>query len=302
MPWLNHLKIRTKLPGMAGATLALTVTVGLFALWRMADVNAQSTALAQRWLPSIESVAQIDAASRQFQSLQRRHVAVTSAADMAELDKRLDSTRDELKTANDAYAQKYLSTSDERAILEQWNAVWERCYAVWPAARDLSQSGKPALAAAALVALALACVLGVAMAQGDLSVRVTPKTPMIHNTDRDELGDISRGVDGIITDMTATIAAFTRTQAAIRSVIGETQTLVDAAKRGDLAPRAGRDLTGCMTGTYQGDYAEMQRPINQAIENLEGTLTQVAMASDQVSSAGTQITAGGQSLASGSSQ
>lgn len=421
MPWLNHLKIRTKLLGMAGATLALTVTVSLFALWRMADVNAQSTALAQRWLPSIESVAQIDATSRRFQSLQLQHVAVTSAADMAELEKQLDSTLDALKTAKDAYAQKYLSTSEERAIFEQMNAAWERYYAVWPAARDLSRSGKTALAAAALVAvtkdfremdaeinklialnkagadaanrqrdalysrsrltvllaLALACVLGVAMAltvsgriaatvailaertdslrrvcitgtrealsamaQGDLSVSVTPKTQMIHNTDRDELGDISRGVDGIIADMTATIAAFTRTQAAIRSVIDEAQTLVDAAKRGDLAQRAdaqqhqgayrelvnglngtlvavkapigeansvlaqlaGRDLTGRMTGTYQGDYAEMQRSINQAIENLEGTLTQVAMASDQVSSAGTQITAGGQSLASGSSQ
>lgn len=421
MPWLNHLKIRTKLMVMMGVTLALTVTVGGFALWQMASINAQSTVLADRWLPSVEYIGQIDATSRQLQSMQFQHVALSSATDKADMEKRLDATFEELKQAKAVYAKDYISTPEERALFAQVNAAWERYIAAWPAARELSRNGRQDEAAAALVAvtkdfremdaeinklialnkagadaanrqgdslygrskllvlaaLALACVLGVAMAltvsgriaatvailaertdslrrvcisgtrealsamaQGDMSVSVTPKTPMINNTDQDELGDISRGVDGIIADVTATIAAFTRTQTAIRSVIGETQTLVDAARRGDLAQRADaqqhqgafrdlvnglngtlaaveapigeaksvlarladRDLTGRMTGTYQGDYAEMQRSINQAIENLEGTLTQVAMASDQVSSAGTQITAGGQSLASGSSQ
>jgi methyl-accepting chemotaxis protein len=421
MPWLNHLKIRSKLMVMMGATLALTVTVGAFALWQMASINAQSTVLANRWLPSIEYAGQIDATSRQLQSMQFQHVALSNAADMADMEKRIDATLEELKQAKAIYTRDYLSTPAEQAIFEQLTAAWDRFYAAWPVARELSRNGKTEEAAAALVAvtkdfremdaeinkliavskagaeearqhgdalysrakllvlaaLAFACVLGVAMALvvsgriattvailsertdslrrvciagtrealsamalGDMSVSVTPKTQPINNTDRDELGDISRGIDGIIGDVTATIAAFTRTQTAIRTVISETQTLVDAARRGDLAQRAdalqhqgafrelvdglngtlsaveapigeaksvlaqlaNRDLTGRMTGTYQGDYAEMQRSINQAIENLEGTLTQVAMASDQVSSAGTQITAGGQSLASGSSQ
>lgn len=179
-----------------------------------------------------------------------------------------------------------------------------------------------------------------AMADGDLSVTATPKTELSNSPDRDEIGDISRAVDAMILDLRATIGAFTATQTTIRDVIGETQTLVTAARNGDLTKRADaerhhgvfrdlvegmngtlaaveapigeaktvlarlaeRDLTGRMCGEYRGDYAEMQNSINKAITNLELTLTQVASASAQVASASSQITAGGQSLASGSSE
>lgn len=179
-----------------------------------------------------------------------------------------------------------------------------------------------------------------AMSVGDLSVTVKPTTMPINNTDTDEIGDISRAVDTIISDIKETIAAFSSTQNTIRKVIGDTQMLVDAAGHGDLAKRADaaihhgafrqlvegmngtlaavatpigeaksvlgrladKDLTGRMSGSYEGDYAEMQASINLAIQNLETTITQVATASDQVAAASTQITAGGMSLASGASE
>lgn len=179
-----------------------------------------------------------------------------------------------------------------------------------------------------------------AMSEGDLSQSVIPKTQIMGSTDRDEIGDISRAVDAIISDVSDTIGAFVSTQTTIRNVIGETQMLVTAARNGDLTKRADaerhhgvfrdlvegmngtlaaveapigeaktvlarladRDLTGRMSGEYRGDYAEMQNSINKAITNLELTLTQVASASAQVASASSQITAGGQSLASGSSE
>ena len=189
------------------------------------------------------------------------------------------------------------------------------------------------------------CVAGLraaitAMTAGDLSVTVTPVTRPIESKDRDEIGKISRVVDEMIAEAQQTIAAFTLTQDTLRSVLGEMQVVVDAARAGRLTERANvttfpgayrelvsglndtiaaaaaplteaqavlqrvatRDLTRRMTGECEGEYAAMRDAINVAIGNLETTLAQVSDAATQVSSASSEITSGSQSLASGASE
>jgi len=189
------------------------------------------------------------------------------------------------------------------------------------------------------------CITGLragieAMRAGDLDKDVIPVTKVILSSDRDEIGDISRVLDNIISDTQATVTSFLATQTNLRNVIAETQVVVQAAKAGQLdtsanarsfggayaqlvegvndtlaavsAPLAeaqtilervaNRDLTQRMTGNFEGEYGRMRDAINTAITNLESTLTQVGSAATQVAAASAEITAGSQSLASGASQ
>ncbi|QJR36551.1 HAMP domain-containing methyl-accepting chemotaxis protein [Gemmatimonas groenlandica] len=420
MQWLNNLKIRAKLLTMMGVSLALTVVVGGFALWRMNAVHAEGVNISSVLLPSVKYIGEVSATAREIQSLQFQHIAMPDDAGMNDIETRLTTAFADLEASKKSY-EVLPATTEETAAYARFNAAWTTYIAPWESIRLLSRAqkareangaltsmldeyqvvdqeliavseinAKGATAATAkaaaiyaqsklfvMLAVALAAILGMAMALvvsgriaktvsllaertqslrhaciagtrrglsamavGDLSVSVTSTTTTINNTDGDEIGDISRAVDAIIGDIQETIAAFSSTQSTIRTVIGETQMLVDAAIRGDLVKRADaqrhqgafrqlvegmngtlaavaapigeaksvlgrladKDLTGRMSGSYEGDYAEMQSSINLAIENLENTITQVATASDQVASASTQITAGGQSLASGSSE
>lgn len=420
MQWLNNLKIRSKLLVMMGVSLALTIAVGGFALWRMNAINNEGVTTTEVLLPSVKYVGVMSTMTRRVQSQQFQHIAMLDESGFDDIEQRLQGAFAELAAARKAY-EALPATDDEKATYARFGAAWDRYLAPWEQIRLLSRAQKVreantalvalldefraadqeltavseinekgahdasarsaavyaqsklfvmiAIAFAAALGLALAllvsgriartvavlaerteslrstCIAGTrrglaAMAVGDLSVTVVPVTKPIDNSDRDEIGDISRAVDNIIVDIQETIGAFSSTQATIRTVIGETQMLVDAASAGDLVKRADaerhqgafrqlvegmngtlaavaapigeaksvlgrladKDLTGRMSGSYAGDYADMQNSINLAIQNLENTITQVASASDQVASASTQIASSGQSLASGSSE
>ncbi len=65
---------------------------------------------------------------------------------------------------------------------------------------------------------------------------------------------------------------------------------------------ADRDLTARVQGNYQGDHARIKNAINQAVDNLDTGLQQVAVSAAQVASASGQISSGSQSLAQGASE
>lgn len=65
---------------------------------------------------------------------------------------------------------------------------------------------------------------------------------------------------------------------------------------------AERDLTVRMEGAYAGDMERIKSSLNQAAQNLQTALLQVADAANQVSSASTQINAQSSSLAQGANQ
>ena len=178
-----------------------------------------------------------------------------------------------------------------------------------------------------------------ALRRGDTSAVVDGNVARINSTRRDELGEISRSMDGMIADVQATVDAFAATQRTIQALVADANTLAGAAASGQLDERtdasayegafralvgglndvlgnverplaaaraaldrmADRDLTARMTGTFSGEYGAIQSSLNSAIDSVETTLTQVSAAAAQVSAAGGQITAASQTLAHGSS-
>ena len=152
------------------------------------------------------------------------------------------------------------------------------------------------------------------LARGDLSSQVAP---------RSERDVVQRNMG--------------RALETLRSLVGDTNALIAAARAGDLAERgrperydgayaelvagtnamldavaapmreasevlarvADRDLTARMTGDYAGDHRRMQQALDAAVEQLARALGEIAAASGEVAQAAGQITTGSERVADG---
>jgi methyl-accepting chemotaxis protein len=181
---------------------------------------------------------------------------------------------------------------------------------------------------------------GVAMARGDLAAPAPVDIPLLPIGVEDEVGVLTRELNGIITQTRETTAAFAAAATAVRGVTDETRGLTQAARAGDLGRRgdaarfeggyrelveginatldavvapvrdasgvlgrlATRDLTARMEGTYAGEFGALKDALNTAVGNLDAAFREVNAAAEQVAAAGGQITGGSQSLAGGASE
>jgi methyl-accepting chemotaxis protein len=179
-----------------------------------------------------------------------------------------------------------------------------------------------------------------AMADGDFSKGVVPKTQLLKFDRQDEIGELAQTVDHNIHQTQDTILAFTKTQSTVNDMLREMHSLNDRAVAGDLAARgdlhrfkgayaeliagtnkildtivgpveaagavlervAERDLSARVSGEFPGDHARLKTAINQAVENLADAMRQVQRSAEQVSNASGHIASSSESLASGTSQ
>jgi methyl-accepting chemotaxis protein len=179
-----------------------------------------------------------------------------------------------------------------------------------------------------------------AIARGDTSVAVVPRTTPIGSTANDEIGQIARTVDGMIALTQAAVASYATMQTVVTRMVRDAQSLATSAQDGRLDQRADhatyhgsyqdlvrglndvlgavaaplgeaqqvllrvadRDLTARVTGEYAGEYRTLATAINTAVDNVADTLHQVSAAAAQVSAASTQIADASQSLASSASE
>ena len=161
-----------------------------------------------------------------------------------------------------------------------------------------------------------------ALARGDVSVRAKPTLQPMSITARDEYAQLGEMFNHMVAQLHATMGAFSEAQNVIGSMVTDTETLVEAAKRGGLRERANagayqgsyrelvggvnelletvvdtfgrgldvlkrvaeRDLTARMDGEYEGSFAIYQETVNTAVENMEEALSQVATGAEQVAS------------------
>ena len=179
-----------------------------------------------------------------------------------------------------------------------------------------------------------------AVARGELDVKVVTGTELLEIHTKDEVGALAGSINGIIQQTQGTVASFEQALDALRNVVAETKTLIQAAQDGKLSERgkadqyqggfremvqgvngvmdavtapineaaavlekvSQRDLTVRMQGDYKGDFAKIKNSLNTAAQNLEEALSQVATGSEQVASAAGQINSGSQTLAQGASE
>jgi methyl-accepting chemotaxis protein len=180
---------------------------------------------------------------------------------------------------------------------------------------------------------------GEALACGDLDVGLSSSVEPLEIEAGDELGELAASINGIIEQTRATVGAFSRGTATLRDVIGETDRLLVAARRGELKVRsdadrfvgayrqlvdgmnatldaivvpiqdasrvmqqvAARDLTARIDAEYAGELATLREAVNTALDNLEMALRDVAQSATMVAGSADQINGASQVLAEGAS-
>jgi methyl-accepting chemotaxis protein len=164
------------------------------------------------------------------------------------------------------------------------------------------------------------------------------------------IGGISNAADRLASgDLSSTVQersehdmlsrSINRATDTLRSMLGEANTVIDAARNGDLSKRgnasqfegayrdlmagtndmldavvepiaeaksvlarvADRDLSARVEGTYKGEHAAIKESLNTALENIAQVFASLTMAINQVNSAASEIGDGSQELASGAS-
>ena len=171
------------------------------------------------------------------------------------------------------------------------------------------------------------------------AVEIPALSALAADTD-DEVGQLGTAVNAIVADTARSAASVVRAQTVIGDVLASLESMIDAAKRGELSHRAdgaafdgayrrlvdglnstveamsrplgevrqvmgsvaGRDLRTKMSTDYAGEYRELADSVNRAIADLGEALRQSQLAAQQVSAASGQIAASSQNLAQSSSE
>ncbi|MCU0623223.1 MAG: methyl-accepting chemotaxis protein [Gemmatimonadaceae bacterium] len=110
-----------------------------------------------------------------------------------------------------------------------------------------------------------------AMASGDFSVTVDPRTRPLAWTRDDELGALAAAVDGIVAQAQETVRSFGATQQTMRDVIGRLRVLGEAMRAGQLDARVPAE-------GLQGDLAQVAHTMNAA---LDGVVRPMLAANDE---------------------
>ncbi|MBN1301021.1 MAG: methyl-accepting chemotaxis protein [Melioribacteraceae bacterium] len=180
----------------------------------------------------------------------------------------------------------------------------------------------------------------IAMANGDLTAKVEKATKHLRFTQKDEIGDIARSVDEMITKAQAGIDNYEEVRGNINNLSSEAKGLIEDAKegrldqRGDvskfegvykqiiggfndvldavilpvkdgsraLAKMAQGDLTVRVTADYKGDHRAIKDSINNLGDSLESVLFEVSEAVEATASASAQISSSSEEMAAGAQE
>ncbi|MEQ7920319.1 methyl-accepting chemotaxis protein [Xanthomonas sp. WHRI 1810A] len=113
MQWFANLKIATKLLTSFVAVLSLSVVMGVFAIYELAQVNATSTEMKENWIPSIRSAAGMRFNLTQYRTREARHILSEDADKPAIEAQAMQSRTDALKRLAD-YASLVSSPAEQQ--------------------------------------------------------------------------------------------------------------------------------------------------------------------------------------------
>jgi methyl-accepting chemotaxis protein len=150
-----------------------------------------------------------------------------------------------------------------------------------------------------------------AMARGDLSVDIVPRSTKdtlsasvvgVKESLQRLTGEVKQVIDAARAGQLSTRGDARAFEGAYREVVSGINDVMHAfdapirEAKSVLEEVSRRNLSKRMVGKYQGDYAAVKDSLNQALDNLDGTLSSVSDAADQVALASTEIATGNQSL------
>jgi methyl-accepting chemotaxis protein len=118
------LSIRTKITIVVSFLLIAMAGLGLLAIRKMHMINANALDIQTSWLPSVKALGELKAGVINYRNVLRAHLLAETLEEKVASEKMLDSVV-ERNTKIRARYEPLITSTEERAIYQEWSANWD---------------------------------------------------------------------------------------------------------------------------------------------------------------------------------
>ncbi|HEX5344376.1 MAG TPA: methyl-accepting chemotaxis protein [Duganella sp.] len=147
MTLIRDLKLATKLGLAFALVLALAAAVDVFAIIKLAQVNSTAAELSERWMPAMRVVQDLKAQIARVRTREFQYIISTDPKQMDQYDKVIANDLVDLGKMQDTYV-KLIATPEEKALYNDFLAMWDRYMAEDAKIRAAVRAGDDAAAKA----------------------------------------------------------------------------------------------------------------------------------------------------------
>jgi methyl-accepting chemotaxis protein len=125
MKWITNLHLAAKLGAAFTAVLLLSVIVGTFSIWELAQVNDNSKRLSSHWMPAMRVIEDIKSQIARVRTRELQYIISTDLAEMDKYDKVIAKDLDDLHVMQENYI-KLLEEPEEKRMYGEFIELWAR--------------------------------------------------------------------------------------------------------------------------------------------------------------------------------
>ena len=120
---LARLSIRAKITAVVAFMLVAMSAMGALNVRQMYVVNSSTVDIVSNWLPSVQTLGDLRAATITYRAIVRSHLLATNEAGKQAQEELLAKWTDILNKARKAY-EPLITTAEERAIYNEFSTSW----------------------------------------------------------------------------------------------------------------------------------------------------------------------------------
>ena len=122
---MGNLKISTRLAGAFGLLVLLLVGLAVAAYSQLSSIHDDTLDLADKWLPSVQVVNQMQTQATGDRVAVATHILNTDEAAMGGIEQEITQGRDKLAKQRQTY-EKLISSPEEKRLYEEFSAAWKK--------------------------------------------------------------------------------------------------------------------------------------------------------------------------------
>ncbi len=289
MPHLNN-KISHRLAGVLGLLLLTTLAIVGMALWQMGVMRTLSAEVSNNWLPSVETVNQMNANTGELRVAEFQQVLNTDSTRVAALEKTMAQIQAEFEAHHKTYVA-LISSPEEHKLHDAFEAQWKHYLQFHAQIVELSRKNEQAQARELLE--------GDAQRTFETMRKVLDQLVELNQTGARSAAEASESAYLMARNAMVIAAALGLALAVtaglwlMRSITGPLQQALQAAHR-----VADGDLSCVIEHQSQDESGQVLQALQQMQTSLEGVVTKVRDNADSVATASQQIANASQDLSS----
>ena len=289
MPHLNN-KISHRLAGVLGLLLLTTLAIVGMALWQMGVMRTLSAEVSNNWLPSVETVNQMNANTGELRVAEFQQVLNTDSTRVAALEKTMAQIQAEFEAHHKTYVA-LISSPEEQKLHDAFEAQWKHYLQFHAQIVELSRKNEQAQARELLE--------GDAQRTFETMSKVLDQLVELNQTGARSAAEASESAYLMARNAMVIAAALGLAMAVtaglwlMRSITGPLQQALQATHR-----VADGDLSCVIEHQSQDESGQVLQALQQMQTSLEGVVTKVRDNADSVATASQQIANASQDLSS----